>query len=140
MCMSFALLVAAATILLTTNHATGVSALESTNLARSLQVNEHVGNETRSLRIHELENEDENDEEEENEGDGEEEERAGGANLFAESKLKQMMSGVKLFKRFKNWKAYGLSPGDVSIRLENAGKWDDYKELYFTYQKYYSTI
>ncbi|POM78723.1 Secreted RxLR effector peptide protein [Phytophthora palmivora] len=108
------------------------SPMKSPELVRSQEVGNHAGVKTRSLRSHiEVEASGEDDETEE---------RVKGANLFAESKLNQMMSSIKTFKRFRNWKAYGLSTGQVATRLENKGIYDKYQDLNFMYQRHYPTL
>lgn len=133
--LSFVLLVATAAALLGTGNAlpaasATIPTVESPDLVPSLEVGNQAGAEKRFLRSHQVVEEDNDDEEE----------RKGGNNLFAEWKLKQMMSSVDTFKRFKKWKAYGLSPGTVANRLEKKDLFEKYKEIYFMYLRNYNTI
>ncbi|POM77350.1 Secreted RxLR effector peptide protein [Phytophthora palmivora] len=115
------------------NQDTGISTMISPELVRSVEA---TGTEKRFLRSHQVMEYGGDDDDDQDS----EEERAKGANLFATSKLDQMESSIDTFKRFKNWKAYGLSPGDVATRLENKGIYQKYKDLYFMYQRHYTTI
>ncbi|KAG7384397.1 hypothetical protein PHYPSEUDO_002658 [Phytophthora pseudosyringae] len=142
--LSSIILVAAASAIfsstkaMTTDHAKSISTVESLDLVRPLEADNHADTEQRFLRRHQAEEEDEeegNEAEEENE-----EERAKGANLFAPWKLDEMASSVKTFKRFANWKAYGLSPYDVYTRLEAKGIYKKYEDLYSMYNRNYATI
>ncbi|OWY93618.1 RxLR effector protein [Phytophthora megakarya] len=109
-------------------------------VTRSLETGNGADTNKRFLRNDRDAGEDDDIDNSSDNNDADEEERAKGKNLFAESKLSEMQSSVKTFKRFKNWKAYGLSPGTVATRLENKGIYDQYKDLYHMYQKYYTTL
>ncbi|OWZ00553.1 RxLR effector protein [Phytophthora megakarya] len=146
-----------ATIVITTNYAAtnaelspisstttstlteGVSVIAAPDLARSLKTDNGAGIERRFLRNH-REVGDEADVVDDGIEADDEEERKGGANLFAEGKLTQMKNSVKTFKRFANWKAYGLSPTDVYTRMVNKGIYDKYKDVYSMYNRNYATI
>ncbi|OWZ08984.1 RxLR effector protein [Phytophthora megakarya] len=110
-----------------------ISVMGSHVLTRSLKLDNGSDTEKRFLRKHR---------EDEDEADDhiDEEERKGGKNLFAEWKLAEMQNSVKTFKRFANWKAYGLDPTAVFNTMMSKGLYEKYKNLYSMYNRNYATI
>ncbi|ETO58585.1 hypothetical protein F444_23036 [Phytophthora nicotianae P1976] len=116
---ALALLARGNALTVTSDKATGVSTMESPDTARVLEVENHAGAEKRSLRSHRVVDDIDDIDSIDDINDEEGEERRGSANLFASWKLDEMLSGVKEFKRYKNLKAYGYTPGTLQTKLEN---------------------
>ncbi|EEY69797.1 secreted RxLR effector peptide protein, putative [Phytophthora infestans T30-4] len=68
---------------------------------------------------------------------GNAEERKVGANLFADSKLAQMLNSRKTFPRFARWKREGFIPSTLRTKLEKLGLWTKYSGLHTMYSNNY---
>ncbi|KAH7473966.1 RxLR effector protein SFI6 [Phytophthora ramorum] len=145
--LSYVLLVATATTLLTSGNALSaatnadqtadISTMGSPDSVTSLEIGNGAGDEKRFLRSHRAEEDDDdsneddkNDEDDEDEEEEEEEERASGTNLFSATKLDDMLrkSSYRV-KRFKKWKGLGYTPIKVQSKMGN--------DLYQKYRHWY---
>ncbi|OWZ01421.1 hypothetical protein PHMEG_00027192 [Phytophthora megakarya] len=139
--LSYTLLVLAASAVLASNMAivsgrsTDISIMASPELDATSQT---IGGEKRSLRYHGNDGLNEDiDGKGEDESD-EDEERKGGANLFATSKLDEMVEGLAkgdekslsmVAKRFMNWKAYGKNTYNFP-KAVMAPEYDNLRKVY----------